>query len=208
MPEQAARNSTPFKVIVDLKPMKLSLRLTTFTLGLLLLGLTGCQSSTTTDSAAETDTTPTPTVTAESGESPAATSPAASAKELNVEQVLLAKGSGDNLQPVEEPVFQRGETVNMVLLNVGKFEKDPAGKNSFNIDMQVEDPDGKVIFDQSKLLGEQGQGIELTNDTADSPYGYFQSTAQMQPGEYTLTLTIYDEVGGGSVTKTETVTLQ
>lgn len=183
--------------------MKLTLRLTVVAFGFLLLGLTSCQSSQTADNP-ESATSPTPAVTAESGE----TTPEKSGKELSVEEVLLAKGTGQDLQPVQEPVFQRGETVNMVLLNVSQFEKDAAGKHSFNIDMQVEDPDGKVIFDQQELLGEQGQGIELANNTAESPYGYFKTTPQMKPGEYTLTLTIYDDIGGGSVTKTETVTLQ
>jgi len=39
-----------------------------------------------------------------------------------------------------------------VLINVGPFKKDDAGLNWFDMDLEVTDPEGKVILSQTSML--------------------------------------------------------
>jgi hypothetical protein len=126
---------------------------------------------------------------------------------LTVEQVLLAKdGANGKLEPVEEDIFVLGERVNMVLVNVRGFKKGSDGKNKFDMDIQVKDGNGKIILSQSQLLGTQGHQ-DLPGNIARSPYGIFNTTSKLGPGDYTITLSLYDLVGKGVVTKSKVVTL-
>jgi hypothetical protein len=104
-------------------------------------------------------------------------------------------------------VFQRGESVNLVLLNVKGFEKDANGKNSFDIDIQVQDPQGKVILSRRRLLGNAGQR-DLPNNIARSPYGIFNTTAAYPTGKYKITLKLYDNVSDRSLTVNRTIILR
>jgi hypothetical protein len=158
--------------------------------------ISGCMSS---SQSQEQISRPTPTL-----------SPQASptAPVLAVEQVLLAKdGSGGKLEPVDEKVFSRGENINMVLLNVKGFAKGSDGKNKFDMDIQVKDAEGKIILSQNNLLGMEGHR-DLPGNVARTPYGVFKTSSQLAPGDYTITLTLYDQIGEGVVTKSKTVTLQ
>jgi hypothetical protein len=139
--------------------------------------------------------------------SPLAMAPVASPA-LTVEQVLLAKdGTGGKLEPVDENVFKRGQNVNLVLLNVKGFKKGNDGKNKFDMDIQVKDAKSKVILSQSNLLGMEGHR-DLPGNVARTPYGVFKTSNQLAPGNYIITLTLYDRVGEGVVTKNKTVTLK
>ncbi len=127
---------------------------------------------------------------------------------LTVEQVLLAKdGSDGKLEPVDENIFGRGENVNLVLFNVKGFAKGSDGKNKFDMDIQVKDAKGKVILSQNNLLGMEGHR-DLPGNVARTPYGVFKTSTQLASGDYTITLTLYDQIGAGVVTKSKTVTLQ
>jgi hypothetical protein len=127
---------------------------------------------------------------------------------LTVEQVLLAKdGTDGKLEPVDENIFKRGENVNLVLLNVKGFKKSSDGKNKFDMDIQVKDSEGKIILSQNNLLGMEGHR-DLPGNVARTPYGVFKTSSQLAPGNYTITLTLYDRIGAGVVTKNKTVTLQ
>lgn len=127
---------------------------------------------------------------------------------LTVEQVLLARdGAQGKLEPVEEDIFQRGERINIVLVNVKGFKKGSDGKNKFDMDIQVKDASGKIILSQTKLLGAEGHQ-DLPGNVARSPYGIFNTTKKLEPGDYTLSLSLYDLVGKGVVTKSKVVTLE
>lgn len=127
---------------------------------------------------------------------------------LTVEQVLLAKdGSEGKLEPVDETIFSRGENVNMVLVNVKGFVKGSDGKNKFDMDIHVKDAAGKIILSQNNSLGMEGHR-DLPGNVARTPYGVFKTSNQLSPGDYTITLTLYDQIGEGIVTKSKTVTLQ
>lgn len=137
----------------------------------------------------------------------AATDPP-STPQLKVEQVILARnGSNGKLEPVNRPVFKRGESVNIVLLNVQGFQKGSDGKNRFDLDMEVKDPQGKVILSRQRLLGQDGHR-NLPRNIARSPSGIFNTTEKLEPGTYTLTLTLYDLVGKGLVTKSKIISLK
>lgn len=127
---------------------------------------------------------------------------------ISVEDSLFARtGADGNLVRADSNVFKRGEVVNLVLLNVGKFKKGEDGKHWFDIDMEVTGPKGEVILSKQGLLGENGH-ILLPNDTAESPYGIFSTTEELEPGIYKMRLTIYDRVGKGKATVTKSFTLE
>jgi len=105
----------------------------------------------------------------------------------------------DKLNPVEAAVFQRGEAVHFVLINVGLFKKGPDGKHAFDIDMDVKNPDGQAVLTQKDMLGENGH-ILLADDVAESPYVTFQSSLSLPAGAYTMQMTVRDLIGKTDVT--------
>lgn len=114
--------------------------------------------------------------------------------DLSYQSAVFAKrGQDGKLTPVEEAAFFRGEVVNLVLFNVGPFVKGADGKHWFDINMEVRDPNGKVVLDKKGMLGENGH-ILLENNFAESPYSMFYSHIEMDPGRYRMVLTIYDRV--------------
>lgn len=121
---------------------------------------------------------------------------------LSYQKVIFAKnGNNGTLNPVSDPTFARGEAVNLIFINVGKFVKDASGKHSFDIDMVVKNSDGKEVLKQEKMLGEKGH-LVLENDMADSPYGIFYSSLDLAPGTYYMTLTVYDKIANDKVSVT------
>lgn len=127
---------------------------------------------------------------------------------ITVEDSLFARtGADGNLEREDNAVFKRGEVVNLVLLNVGKFKKGEDGKHWFDIDMEVIGPRGDIILSRQGLLGENGH-VLLPNDTASSPYGIFSTTEELEPGIYKMKLTIYDRIGKGKASITKPFTLE
>lgn len=161
---------------------------------------------------------PTPTATNSPAASAPATTPSPSpsvapaaspnAQGLRIERAVLAKkGADGKLEPVENGVFKRGDEVYLVLLNVGKFKQGEDGKNKFDLDLEAKDPSGKVILAKKEGLGEQGH-VALPNSIAKTPYGSLITKPNMQPGKYSITLTIYDKLAGSKAIETKDFTLQ
>ena len=126
---------------------------------------------------------------------------------LTAEDSVLAKSEGGSWQQASDSTFQRGDDIALILLNVRGFEKGDDGLNKMDIDLQVKDPEGEVIFMQKDMLGEEGH-VNLENNIANSPYGSFSSTEELEPGRYTIKVRVRDEVGGGSTSKSKTFTLE
>lgn len=127
---------------------------------------------------------------------------------ITVEDSLFARtGPDGNLIRADNNVFRRGEVVNLVLLNVGKFKKGEDGKHWFDIDMDVTGPKGEVVLSKKGLLGENGH-VFLPNDTAESPYGIFSTAEELEPGTYKMKLTIYDRLGKGKASVTKSFILE
>ncbi|MCK4870743.1 MAG: hypothetical protein KAS93_06510 [Gammaproteobacteria bacterium] len=127
---------------------------------------------------------------------------------LTVQKTVLAKQmASGKIVPVPDKTFKRGERIYYVLLNVGKFKKDAQGLNWFDMNVQVKGPDGKIIMAKENLLGDKGH-IALANDIARTPHGIFVTTQKLQPGSYTIKITIFDKIGKGSASKSTTFTLQ
>ncbi len=127
---------------------------------------------------------------------------------LSYQKAIFARTQSDGtLNPVADAVFSRGETVNLVLIQVGRFKKDAAGKHFFDVGMVVKDPAGTLVFQQDAMLGENGH-IVLADGIAESPYGMFYSSLELAPGVYTMTLSIYDKIAGDQVSVTRPFTLK
>jgi S1-C subfamily serine protease len=126
---------------------------------------------------------------------------------LSYGDAIFARMDDQNrLNPVESPVFRKGEDVHFVLLNVGLFKKGADGQHAFDIDMDVKDPTGRSILVRKDMLGENGH-LLLENDIAGSPYVTFQSTSALPAGAYSMQMTIRDRIGNGSVTVKKTFEL-
>lgn len=121
--------------------------------------------------------------------------------------VFARKGNDGKFEQLAEPVFSRGEVVDLIFLNVGKFVKGADGKHLFDIDMVVKNSAGETVFQEEKMLGENGH-ILLDNDIAESPYGMFYTSIEMEPGIYRMTLTIHDRIGNDKVSVTKPFTLK
>lgn len=132
------------------------------------------------------------------------------ANTLRIERSVfgIKNPSTDKIEPVSEPVFAQGDIVALVLINVGKFKKGSDGLHRFDMDMEVKNSRGRVIGSKRNLLGEEGH-LLLADDIAGSPYGSIDTNiVNLQPGRYSIKLTIYDKVGGGRVSSSKTFTLR
>ena len=126
---------------------------------------------------------------------------------LTAEDSVLAKFEGGSWQQAPDSTFQRGDDIALILLNVRGFEKGDDGLNKMDIDVEVEGPEGEIIFKEDGMLGEEGH-VNLENNVANSPYGSFSSTEGLEPGRYIIKVTVRDEIGEGSTTKRKTFTLE
>lgn len=127
---------------------------------------------------------------------------------LTVEDAFFARmGTDGKLVPVDKAVFQRGEEVCFILINVANFKKGDDGLNWFDMDMEIEDPNGDVILSQDSMLGEEGH-LNLPNNVASSPYAVFITNTELEPGRYKFKLTIYDKLGVGKASKSVPFTLE
>jgi len=131
----------------------------------------------------------------------------AETKKLTLREAVFArKGHSGKLTVIKDPAYRRGEKVNLVLLDVKKFEKGKDGKHRFDLDMVIEGPSGKVILFEKNLLGEKGH-VYLKNGIARSPMGIFESHVGLNSGEYLMTVTVYDKIGKGKMIVAKKFTL-
>lgn len=127
---------------------------------------------------------------------------------LSIDNTALAKlEPGDKLAKVENDTFAPGDKVCYILINVKKFKKGSDGLNWFDMDIEVKDPQGKVILSKQQMLGERGH-VALPDDTAESPFGVFVTNSSLAPGRYQIKLTIYDKIGKTSASKSTTFILK
>ena len=130
-------------------------------------------------------------------------------KLITIDDYTFARqGDGEQLATISSPaVYKRGETVHLVLFNVGPFKKDDSGFNWFDIDVEIAGPDGTTVLSETGLLGDGGR-LALENNIASSPEGTFTSTPEMAAGKYKFKISIYDKIGKGRATQTATFTLE
>ena len=111
---------------------------------------------------------------------------------LKADDAFFARmGDDGEFVPVDDGIFQRGESVYFVLVNVGKFKKGDDGLHRMATDFEIYDPEGDVIFSLKDYLGEVfEQHGTLPNDIAPSPYGELVTHTVLEPGRYRLSMTI------------------
>lgn len=145
----------------------------------------------------------------EKSESPKPT-PVSESNGLTIEKTVLGKKNKatEKIDPVASGTFKKGDIVALVLINVGKFKKGEDGKHKFDMDMEVSDGKGKLLGKKEGLLG-AGGNIALAKDVAESPYGSIDTNVvKLDPGDYTIKLTIYDKIGKGRATESKTFKLE
>lgn len=188
-----------------LTPLSKPLLLTVVTMGVLLNACGGLrQASSPTPTSTPTATSPSPTASPTPVSSPTTTAQATEGG-LQVEKAVLAKSKGikdgqPELEPAKNNVFKPGDSVYLVMVNVGKFKKGSDGKNHLDMDVEVADQAGKVLLSQKNLLKAKGI-VALPNDTAQSPYGNVETKPKTKPGTYVISVTIYDKIGNAKVTR-------
>lgn len=127
---------------------------------------------------------------------------------LDYQQAVLAReGANGKMLVVKDGVFKKGEKVYFVLMNVGKFKQDKDGLNWFDIDVKVTNSDGKVVFVKKNMLGEKGH-VKLKDNTAKYPHVFVETPKSAESGKYKMQMRIYDKIGKGMLSVTETFTLQ
>jgi mRNA-degrading endonuclease toxin of MazEF toxin-antitoxin module len=131
--------------------------------------------------------------------------------QLTIQNTLLATTAAGTgyLEPNETGIFKRGQTVNLVLLKIGKFRKGEDGKNSFDLDIELTNSYGEVLEYRQGLLGKAGH-VFLPNNTAKSHVGFIPAkvTQNLEPGTYTITMTVYDKISAQSVVARKSFTLE
>ncbi|PIQ78604.1 hypothetical protein COV82_00370 [Candidatus Peregrinibacteria bacterium CG11_big_fil_rev_8_21_14_0_20_46_8] len=121
---------------------------------------------------------------------------------LTFEGYTFGRTTADGqIEATETNVYKPGDQVHLILQNVGPFKADDEGKHHLEMDLEIENDAGEIIFEQKNILEETGI-TQLEQGIADTPYGTFHSNAALPLGTYTMMLTVYDKVGGGEVSQT------
>lgn len=126
---------------------------------------------------------------------------------INAQDSTFARMSEGQILPIEDPVFNAGEEIYYIFFNVGPFKLGEDGKHYVDIDMKIDDPEGNEILLKEEMLGESGH-TTLPNGYAETPYGVYETTPNMPPGRYKMTISVYDKIGGGIITKVGTFEIQ
>jgi hypothetical protein len=113
---------------------------------------------------------------------------------LTIENMVFAK---DN-KPSQFGVFEIGDKVQAVLLDVKGFKQGEDRLHSFDLDVEVIGPSGEIVLKQEALLGEHGH-IYLEDATAGSPYVLLDTTNYV-PGKYNVSMRVYDKITGKAAT--------
>ena len=121
---------------------------------------------------------------------------------LSYDYSLFAKQSeNESLELLDNAVYNKGDTVFLVMTNVKGFEKGGDGLNWFDVNVEIIKDDNVIIKDED-LLEDKGH-LDLENNTAKSPYGTFTSDENLVSGIYQLKMTVKDKVSGKEVTATK-----
>jgi len=126
---------------------------------------------------------------------------------LSIEDSELARITNNEIFSATDKTFSRGEDVHYILYNVGEFTRGDDGLCWLEMDLEVTDEDGEVVFTQDSLLGENGK-VALEGGYAGSPYATFTTSEQMDPGTYRIKVKIYDRLGKGRSSVSTTFDLQ
>ncbi|GAB4294604.1 MAG: hypothetical protein Kow0068_19400 [Marinilabiliales bacterium] len=115
-------------------------------------------------------------------------------------------GSNGEFEYVSDDLFNKGETIYLMLFDVSGFKPGKDNLHSLDIDMAIKDAKGNEIYSEKGMLGENGH-VSLPNNTAANPYVSYNIPSDLQSGEYSFYVKIYDNIGGGyaSVSKKFTV---
>lgn len=127
--------------------------------------------------------------------------------ELEFEESAMAKKEDGQWKKVSDQVFQKGDIVGMVLLNVSGFKKDDSGKNWVELGVEIKDSEGNIVLSQEDLLGEAGKKV-MENNTEESLIGLVDTSKELEPGKYHFKLKVYDKIGGGKIESTRSFTLK
>ena len=109
--------------------------------------------------------------------------------------LFVAQDSTGQYYTIDYTNFKRGDTINLVLYHVGKFEKGSDGQHHYDMNIEVRGPEGQMIFYQENLYGEKGIGL-LPDGILELPCGTYMTTPEFRSGSYEMKLTIYDKVSG------------
>ncbi len=119
----------------------------------------------------------------------------------------LRKPNG-RLQRVKKPPFHRGETVALVLENVRGFEPNDQGRYEYNMDLRVDDADGEVVREETELFGLDHEGPLDSANVAKAPFAYLEIHEHDPKGRFLMVVTMYDNVGGGSVSQEAVISIE
>lgn len=127
---------------------------------------------------------------------------------LEVGNSLLATpDSSGELQQVTDATFTQGEEVNLVLQNIEGFQAAEDGTYEFNVNMTVTGPDGDTVVERTAVLsGDTDQYV--TDGTAGQVAVFFRTGTDDPAGQYTISATVYDEVGGGTASISQSFQLE
>ena len=116
-------------------------------------------------------------------------------------------GSNGQFELVPGNVFHQGEVIYMMLFDVTGFKPGEDNLHMLDMDMVIKDANGKEIYSENEMLGENGH-VALPNNTAANPHVSFNPSKDMPAGEYTFYVKIYDKVGGGHASVSKKFTYQ
>ena len=102
--------------------------------------------------------------------------------------------------------YSVGDTVYLVLEDIGSFEKDNKSMIKVDIDMSVVDFNSTVLLNKSNMLGDSGY-LNVTGNKLEFPYVNV-NTETLVKGKYTIFVKVKDLIGNKSAARSATFSLQ
>lgn len=114
---------------------------------------------------------------------------------FKIEDSFFATRTNDEFRPLDEAVYSAGDDVYFFLKNVGPLSLDKDNKCRLDMDIEISNNYGEIVFKQNTMLGENGI-LHLPDRIAKNPYTVWHSDSMISAGEYTFKVIAYDKLSG------------
>ncbi len=128
---------------------------------------------------------------------------------LDIDNAVFAfVDDNGSLVPEENtPTYYPGDSIIMVLVNVGEFDHDKEGYSSLSMQVEIKDEEGNLIMQDDALEAGQGR-VQLQTGYLGSPYAVWQSTYEVAAGKYTFSVIVNDEINSNATRISKTFNIE
>lgn len=123
------------------------------------------------------------------------------------EKDLGIRDSAGDLATVPDATYTQGERVYLMLSDIDGFETTEAGDYRPQANLTVTGPDGNTVVAADRILG-QSAAQRIQSGTLPHLNAHWKTSMEDEPGQYELSIAVYDRAGGGTASASMTFQLE